>query len=768
MSQSHSVRGFLSSLPALLVLLAGVTFSSCAYESSTFGQFTCEEGESEPGKECRDGVLVTVGGENNTTPGLDDGMPPTGDMDVIEDMPVPIDMEPPVDMNPPEDMEPPVDMADMGPPVDMGDDMGGDMGCIPESDEEFCARVAPNAECGVAPEMPDNCGNTRSMVQCAAEIACAQGFTCNADLECIECMRESDAELCMGFDCGTQQVASPACGGLMVQVDCGGCGNNEGCEQNTGTCCAPLSDNEICMNETATCGTVQADNGCGQMVTANCGGCQPGENCENNTCVCPTPSCQDLECGEVKNACDAIADCGSCNAPNSCNSSNMCECIAESDADLCMAETATCGGFTVMDSCGVMRTPDCGTCPADQLCVSLACQNSVTLQSPSNIKADSGFGRAVAIDGDTIVIGAPFFSDNGGNNNYKGRVFVYNLDSVSGEWSFTTQLASPGVNNDDFFGQSVDVDDTAGRIVVGEPGDNIVRIFERDAQGNWSHVSDLTPTLRMNHTSGRFGWDVALEGDRVVVGDPTEEDDSNNAVGGVYAFERASNGNWGQMTIQNLPQDTNARLGYTVSLDGDYFAVSAPLFDQVYVYRYRSASSDWDRTSNVPINGISGSVFGFGLSLDGSDLAVGAPDFDLSGGNDQGAAGILSGVGTWSQSATFNAPSNERASDEAFGRSLSLEGDLLIVGRPSLEGEMESSTDLTRNGFSGLDRGARSGAEVFRESGGNWSRIRNFNPANNDVLHVGYDVGVSGAYMVIGAPSRDGSQRDRFYIIREQ
>ena len=81
---------------------------------------------------------------------------------------------------------------------------------------------------------------------------------------------------------------------------------------------------------------------------------------------------------------------------------------------------------------------------------------------------------------------------------------------------------------------------------------------------------------------------------------------------------------------------------------------------------------------------------------------------------------------------------------------------------------MENVTDITRGGFGGLDRGSRSGAEVFRRSGGNWSRIRDFNPMNNDTLHVGYDVDISGEYMVIGAPSRDGSQRDRFYIIREQ
>jgi hypothetical protein len=758
MSQFSSVRGFFPSLPALLALFVGVTFSSCAYESSTFGQFTCEEGESAPGKECRDGVWVTTGGENNTTPGLDDGMPPVGDMDLVVDMPDPTDMDPPLDMEPPRDMEPPVDMPD---------DMGGDMGCVPETNAEFCARVAPDAECGVVPEALDNCGDTRSSVQCSQDVACQPGFTCDANLTCVECTAESDAELCMGrFDCGTQQVASPACGGLMVQVECGSCSGDEVCEQNTGTCCAPSSEQDLCMMSGAACGMLQVDNGCGQMVTVDCGGCGQDEECNGNMCVCPTPSCQNLECGEVKNACNGTNNCGSCNAPETCGTDNMCSCDAESDAELCMANTATCGTPTVMDSCGVMRTPSCGVCAADQLCLDFACQNSVTLQSPSNINADSGFGRAVAIDGNTVVIGAPFFSDNGGNNNYKGRAFIYNRDPSTGVWSRTTQLAAPGVNNDDLFGQSVDVDEAAGRIVVGEPGDNIVRIFERDAQGSWSHTVSVTPTLPQNHSSGRFGWAVSLDGDRIIVGDPTEQNSSNDRIGSVYAFHRTGN-NWNQRAVLNLPGDVNSRFGYSVSLDGNRFAVGAPVFGQVYVYEYRPGNGDWDRTGGVPINGSSGDVFGFGVALDGVNLAIGMPDYDDDSG-DEGAVSMRSIVGTWSQSAFIDTPSNENLGDDAFGRCVALEGDTLIVGRPGLEGEMENVTDITRGGFGGLDRGSRSGAEVFRRSGGNWSRIRDFNPMNNDTLHVGYDVDISGEYMVIGAPSRDGSQRDRFYIIREQ
>lgn len=764
MSQFSSVRGFFPSLPALLALFVGVTFSSCAYESSTFGQFTCEEGESAPGKECRDGVWVTTGGENNTTPGLDDGMPPVGDMDLVVDMPDPTDMDPPLDMEPPRDMEPPVDMPD---------DMGGDMGCVPETNAEFCARVAPDAECGVVPEALDNCGDTRSSVQCSQDVACQPGFTCDANLTCVECTAESDAELCMGrFDCGTQQVASPACGGLMVQVECGSCSGDEVCEQNTGTCCAPSSEQDLCMMSGAACGMLQVDNGCGQMVTVDCGGCGQDEECNGNMCVCPTPSCQNLECGEVKNACNGTNNCGTCNAPETCGTDNMCSCDAESDAELCMANTATCGTPTVMDSCGVMRTPSCGVCAADQLCLDFACQNSVTLQSPSNIKVDSGFGRAVAIDGNTIVIGAPFFSDNGGNNNYKGRAFVYNRDPNTGAWSLTTQLASPGVNNDDLFGQSVDVDEAAGRIVVGEPGDNIVRIFERDAQGSWSHATSLTPTLRTDFSSGRFGWDVALDGDRIIVGDPTEENGNSDRVGGVYVFAR-SGSSWNQMTILNIPEDSNSRFGYSVSLDGDRFAVGAPRASnedgQTYVYQYRSASNDWDRTSGVPINGSSSDYHGFSVSLAGSDLAVAEPDDDTQNLFDVGAVVIHSGVGTWSQTAFLKPPGNEEAGTDGFGRSVSLENDTLIVGRPGLDGETESPSDMTRSGYSNLFQGTRSGAEVFRKgSNGNWSRIRNFSPMNNASFFVGYDVDISGEYMVIGAPSRDGSQRDRFYIIREQ
>jgi len=740
----------------VLMLWSLAALSSCAYESSAFSELTCEDGDTAPGKECRDGLWITTdGGGNNTSPGLDDGMPPVGDMDP------PLDLAPPLDMGPEQDMDPPP--VDMDPPEDMNPPVDMDMGCEPESDPEFCARVAPNAQCGVVPQGEDNCGVTRSMVQCAPARECAEGFTCSPDLACIECTPEDAATLCMDrFECGAQEIASTSCNGQLIQVDCGACGGMDVCGVD-GQCCTPLSDEKLCGDMNFTCGAATVDNGCGQMVEVDCGGCGQGEQCANNQCECPPPTCGADQCGMITSSCGTPSDCGGCGANETCTQ-NQCVCVPEDDNQLCMNNgNPACGFIDVTDSCGQQRVIECNTCTGDRVCSANTCQNSVTISSPAGgngIGTDEGFGWAVAIDGDTIVVGAPFVGSGMLNNS--GSAFVYERDAITREWSIAAVLVSPDRESSDFFGRGVDIDESIGRIVIGEPGDNKVQVYERGSNGFWLHESTITPTLESSHVSGFFGLSVAVDGDRVVVGDPTEFDGSSDT-GRVYVFDRSGQ-SWSQATVQNQTSDSGAYLGYSVSLDGDFFAAGAPgVFTgdgsdgRVYVYE-RQGSGDWDIRGSE-INGFSNDYSGYSVSLDGSDLAVGWPDAD-PGGNDEGRARMYSfSNGSWNETQALELNSSQYEGNDAFGRAIALEGDRLIVARPGVEA-----------GFSGnLSTASRSGIEYYSRSGNTWSRGSGFNPSNNDELYTGFDVDVSGELFVVGAPTRNGNaRRDRFFIIRRQ
>src|SRR5690606_37120238 len=86
-------------------------------------------------------------------------------------------------------------------------------------------------------------------------------------------------------------------------------------------------------------------------------------------------------------------------------------------------------------------------------------QQKILPPDPPN---SSGFGHAVAIDGDRIAVGAPHTNVNGIGG---GAAYVY-LKSGS-PWSLESQLIEPLTNAADQYGFSVDLHD--GKAVVGAP-----------------------------------------------------------------------------------------------------------------------------------------------------------------------------------------------------------------------------------------------------------------------------------------------------------
>lgn len=124
------------------------------------------------------------------------------------------------------------------------------------------------------------------------------------------------------------------------------------------------------------------------------------------------------------------------------------------------------------------------------------------------------FGRRVALSGDTVLVGAPATAVDG--EPWAGKVYGYER-SPDG-WTSTEELVAPDGEADDEFGRTLALDgDTA---VVGAPGDDgagTAYVFERSG-GEWSERARVSELGRFDHDDGPF--DVALRGDTVLVGDP--------------------------------------------------------------------------------------------------------------------------------------------------------------------------------------------------------------------------------------------------------
>jgi MYXO-CTERM domain-containing protein len=245
--------------------------------------------------------------------------------------------------------------------------------CQAESDAQFCARLG--ATCGSVTDY-DNCGNVRLNIPCGH--CPGPSSSCNTQTNKCECVPQTDEQFCgvLAAQCG-DTTYTDNCGDERT-VDCGMCdGAGNMCNQNnTCTECKAETDVQFCARKGAQCGSVSSTDNCGVARTVDCGdSCDDNEACgENNICECVGETDDQLcelrgaTCGVLMtlDSCGnsrVIASCGECADPSSCNqATNQCSCEEETDLAFCQRVGASCGSVTDVDTCGQTRTVNCGIC----------------------------------------------------------------------------------------------------------------------------------------------------------------------------------------------------------------------------------------------------------------------------------------------------------------------------------------------------------------------------------------------------------------------
>lgn len=262
--------------------------------------------------------------------------------------------------------------------------LDGVCGCVPETDAELCAADA--RACGSF-TTTDRCGAARTIASCGS---CASGNACN-DGTCACSSYESSSSFCArhgNANCGAL-TGIDLCGNPKSVASCGSCSGPNTCG-GTGTAnqcgCAPQADAEVCAAKGKSCGGITAYDNCGTYRTIpDCGTCTAPETCSGsgiaNVCGCNAET-DAAFCARLGKNCDAVtaadncgatrtASCGTCPTGKSCGgggASNVCGCMMETDAQLCTKYAVSCGPVTIMDSCGVARNLQCGTCPSGKTC----------------------------------------------------------------------------------------------------------------------------------------------------------------------------------------------------------------------------------------------------------------------------------------------------------------------------------------------------------------------------------------------------------------
>lgn len=299
----------------------------------------------------------------------------------------------------------------------------------------------------------------------------------------------------------------------------------------------------------------------------------------------------------------------------------------------------------------------------------------------SDAASEDLFGASIAVTAERVVVGAPF-ADGGALLDDSGRVYVYRQQG--GSWIEEARLEPSDPASAGQFGTSVAIQ--GERIVVGAPWarwNNIARgaayVFEFSG-GAWSEVARFHAADTL--LADRFGEAVDLEGEEILVGAPGK-DGSEVDEGAAYLFGRVVG--WQERAkLTASDGEFLDHFGVAVSLEPGRAAVGARGEDtgpkeSGAAYVFEGFATAWNEVAKLKADdAIPHEGLGVSLDLCGSTLAVGAPGGSWAGPG-SGAVVIFEGLGgVWTQGSRI-VPAGVQTGDH-FGHALALDGDKLAVG----------------------------------------------------------------------------------------
>lgn len=303
---------------------------------------------------------------------------------------------------------------------------------------------------------------------------------------------------------------------------------------------------------------------------------------------------------------------------------------------------------------------------------------------PLDVLANDVFGTSVAIDGDTIVAGAPF-DDDLGTDSGSAFVFVRN----AGVWTQAAKLLASDGAADDLFGNSVAISGDTILIAASQDDTGTVvnhgsaYVFVRDVNGQWLQQTKFVASDAAGHDY--FGVSVALDGDTAAIGAPWDGDTSIN-LGSVYLFNR-STGVWS--AGQKLLGDGGGfEAGRAVALCGDRLAMSQSSSQgsgRACVRVFQRAAGVWSQLTVVCWEtGFSAGTFGDGVALsEAGPLYIGWPGRGDSMTQSAGmAAVVLDPAAAPQQNVAGLFIDDVPSAFESLGAFASVQGDVVLLGVP--------------------------------------------------------------------------------------
>ena len=253
---------------------------------------------------------------------------------------------------------------------------------------------------------------------------------------------------------------------------------------------------------------------------------------------------------------------------------------------------------------------------------------------------DDRFGEAVAIYRHTAVVGVSKDDDQGKNS---GSVFVYVFDEVS--WKPQAKIVPNDLAGSDAFGEAVAIDENT--LAVGAPGHThsgvrfagAVYIYVREGD-KWEQQAKLTPDDPGK--SAQFGSCISLSFNTVVVGAPLHDTERGKDAGAAYIFVR-NGGRWRQQArLTSGDAKAGDRFGTGVGTTGRSAIIGAPFRPEGApgsgaAYSFISVDGKWEEKEKITPDDAGQKInYGLWVAMSGNMVIVSSYAAPNEGGAEKG------------------------------------------------------------------------------------------------------------------------------------
>jgi FG-GAP repeat len=407
--------------------------------------------------------------------------------------------------------------------------------------------------------------------------------------------------------------------------------------------------------------------------------------------------------------------------------------------------------------------------------------------APGDAAAGDQFGSSVAIEGDTVLVGAAFDDHPAAAD--AGSAYAFTR--IGSVWTQQAKLVALDAAAGDQFAASIAL--SSNTAVIGAPlsdGTTAMNIgsayvFARDGV-DWTLQSKIT--AQDSVSEAQFGASVSISSDKIAVGARFGASLSSADSGSAYTFMRSGNGwvqqvklspsssesggammadtlisensgtvfvftgsgsVWSQQAkIDTRDDEGGDQFGHSVAISGNTALVGAP-WDRTSSGQYSGSGyvfvkngGTWTLEAQLRPNDLATfDLFGYAVAIYGDTAVLTSPGADTPAGQTVGAAYVFTRSGSsWTQHAKLFASDGVRS--DAFGRSVAIQNDTVVIGAP----EDSSALFIDKIGS----------VYVFTRSGTSWSEQAKLLASDGrSDEQFGISVGLSGDAVIVGATGHD-------------